>query len=65
MLNEKVLDALLSINVPLDKARAAAISLAEYEPRLSKIENELAVLKWMVGVNITLTIGILLKLLIT
>ena len=72
MMNEKVLDALLSINVPLDKARAAAISLAEYEPQLSKIEgdiagikNELTTIKWLMGGQFTLTVGILLRLLIT
>jgi len=69
MLNEQVLDALLAINVPADKARAAAISLAEYEPKLAAFDLKLATLEgkvthlqWMVGVNTALLVTVLFKL---
>jgi hypothetical protein len=35
---------------PEDKARAAAEELAGYESRFARIETDLAVLKWMLGV---------------
>ena len=76
MLNEQVLDALRSINVPEDKARAAAISLTEYEPKLEAVKGQLsdlkvdvadvkgrlAMLQWMIGVNTALLITVLFKL---
>jgi hypothetical protein len=43
-------DALLAAGSPEDKARAAAEELAGYESRFAKIETDLAVLKWMLGV---------------
>ena len=44
-----------------EKARAAARAMAGYEPRFSKIEADLAVLKWMCGLNIGLSLTILFK----
>ena len=43
-------DALIAAGAPEDKARAAAEELAGYESRSAKIETDLAVLKWMLGV---------------
>jgi hypothetical protein len=43
-------DALIAAGSPEDKARAAAEELAGYESRFAKIETDLAVLKWMLGV---------------
>jgi hypothetical protein len=43
-------DALLAAGSPEDKARAAAEELAGYESRFAKIETDLAVLRWMLGV---------------
>ena len=43
-------DALIAAGAPEDKARAAAEELAGYESRFAKIETDLAVLKWMLGV---------------
>ena len=37
---------------PEEKARAAAEELAAYEARFVKIEQELAVIKWMLGVTL-------------
>jgi hypothetical protein len=56
-------DALLAGNVPEDKARKAAEAVAQYENRPAKIEADLGLLKWMVGTNILLTLGVLWKLL--
>jgi hypothetical protein len=50
-------------SIPEDVARKAAEEAAGYENRLAKIESDLALLKWMVGVNTALTLGILFKLL--
>ena len=48
----KTYDALVAAGAPEDKARAAAEELAGYESRFAKIETELAVIKWMLGVVI-------------
>ncbi len=48
-----------------DKARKAAEELAAYEPRFSKLESDVALLKWMVGFNIGLTllvVGLVLRI---
>jgi hypothetical protein len=45
----EVYDAFISAGVPEDKARKAAEAIASYENRLSGIERDLAVLKWMTG----------------
>ncbi|MCG8328676.1 MAG: hypothetical protein MI974_13380 [Chitinophagales bacterium] len=39
-----------------EKAMKAAQELATYENRLNKIEQDLAVLKWMVGFNMAFSI---------
>ncbi len=46
----KTYDALIAAGAPEDKARDAAEELAAYENRLARIETELAVIKWMLGV---------------
>jgi hypothetical protein len=49
---------------PATKPRAAAEEAAGYENRLSSVESKLAVLTWMVGTNIVLTLavfGVLLR----
>ncbi len=58
-------DALKSAGADDDKARKAAEELAAYEPRFSKLEGDVALLKWMVGFNIALTLfvaGLILRL---
>ncbi len=47
---------------PDDRARAAAEEVAAYENRLGNVETKLAVLTWMVGANIALTIAVVVKL---
>ena len=46
----KTYEALVAVGAPEDKARAATEELAGYEARFAKIETDLAVLKWMLGV---------------
>ena len=52
--------ALRKANVPEDEAREASEEVAGYETRLTKVESDLSVLKWMVAANIGLTATILL-----
>jgi hypothetical protein len=59
----EVYDAFLAARVPDATARKAAEAVAIYEDRLSGIERELAVLRWMVGTNVVLTLAVLGKLL--
>jgi hypothetical protein len=55
----KLYDALRAANVPDEMARDAAVEGAQYENRAAKIETDLALLKWMVGSNIAITLIVL------
>jgi hypothetical protein len=57
----KTYDALIAAGAPDDKARAAAEELAGYESRFTKIVTDLAVLKWMVGVNLAASLSLVIK----
>lgn len=57
----KTYDALVAAGAPEEKARAAAEELAGYESRFAKIETDLAVLKWMVGVVIAGVASLIIK----
>jgi predicted ATPase len=57
-------DALKEAGASEEKARAAATSVAVYENRFAKLETDLAVLKWIAGTNVVLTLAVLAKLLI-
>jgi hypothetical protein len=52
---------LLAAGSPEDKARAAAEELAGYESRFQKIETDLAVIKWMLGVVIAALASLVIK----
>jgi hypothetical protein len=54
-------DALVAAGSPEDKARAAAEELAGYESRFTKIETDLAVVKWMLGVVIAGVASLVIK----
>jgi hypothetical protein len=54
-------DALVAAGSPEDKARAAAEELAGYESRFAKIESDLAVVKWMLGVVIAGVASLVVK----
>ena len=58
----KLYAALRAGDVPEDKASQAAEEVAAYENRFAKIETDLTLLKWMVGINIAMTVSIVGKL---
>ena len=62
MIVEEVYEPMKEAGASEEKARAAARAMAGYEPRLSKIETDLAVLKWMCGLNLGVSITILFKI---
>jgi hypothetical protein len=45
----EVYDAFVAAGAPEDKARKAVEAIASYENRFSRVESDLAVLKWMTG----------------
>jgi hypothetical protein len=55
----EVYDALKSARADDEKARAAAIALADTDDVLTEIRQRLRVLEWAVGAN---TVGLVLKL---
>lgn len=62
-------DALIAAGAPEDKARKAAETVAAYESRfsgmdvkLTKLDGDMSLLKWMVGFVLAFQIGIFLKL---
>jgi hypothetical protein len=57
----KTYDALIAAGSPEEKARAAAEELAGYESRFAKIETDLAVIKWMLGVVIAGVASLIVK----
>ena len=54
-------DALKEAGASDEKSRKAAEAIASYENRLSRIEQDLAVLKWMVGVVIGGVLALIIK----
>jgi hypothetical protein len=59
----EVYDAFKAAGVDDEKARKAAEAIASYENKFQEMKTEFQVIKWMVGTNIVLTLGILAKLL--
>jgi hypothetical protein len=57
----KTYAAFKAAGVPEAEAVAAAVELAGYETRLAKIETDLAVIKWMLGVLIAGVAALLIK----
>ncbi len=57
----EVYDALKEAGAGEEKARAAAEAIAGYENRFAKIDQDLAVIKWMAGFNLALTTAVLWK----
>ncbi len=56
-------DALKSAGAPEDQARKTAEVVAGYENRFSRIEGDLTQLKWMVGFNLAISVGVIMLLL--
>ena len=64
MMNMELYDALISVNVPESKARKAAMSVLGHDrvdtkAVIADIKADIHVLKWMVGVNMALTMGLI------
>lgn len=64
-MNTELYDALISVNAPEIIARKAAMSVLGHDQVATKadiaeIKADMRVLKWMVGVNMTLTLGLIL-----
>jgi hypothetical protein len=57
----EVYEALKEAGASEAKAKAAAESLAHYENRFAKIEADLLIVKWMLGVVIAGILSLLLK----
>lgn len=57
----KTYDALKAAGAPEEQARAAAEEIAAYENRVTSVESDLRLLKWMVGANFAVSIAILLR----
>jgi hypothetical protein len=60
-MSSELYDALLAAGAPEDKARAAAVAVVGYEERFHRIERDQAVLKWMVGFNLAISVAVLFK----
>ena len=60
----KVYDALKSAGAEDDKARAAAIVLADSDNAFAEIRQRLRVLEWAVGANTVMLVGLVLKLIV-
>lgn len=58
---KEVYDAFKEAGVSEDKASDAAKAIADYDNRFNKIESDLLILKWMVGLVIVVEILPLLK----
>ena len=54
----KTYDALKAAGAPEEKAREAAEEIAGFEDRLTGIESDLKLLKWMLGFNLALSMAI-------
>ena len=57
MLIEEFYDALKEAGASEERARAAARAIAGYESRFARLVGDLSLLKWMVGVNVGLTVS--------
>jgi hypothetical protein len=59
---EKLYDALRAANVPDDKARAAAVEVAEFKESISDIKATLRLHTWILSFNTALIVAIAGKL---
>ena len=61
MIIEEIYDAFIEAGASEDKARAAARAMTNHETRISKIESDINLLKWMSGFNLAMTVAILFR----
>jgi hypothetical protein len=57
----KTYDAFIAAGAPEEKARGAAEELAAYETRFAKIEQDLVIIKWMLGFVIAGVASLIVK----
>lgn len=57
----KTYDAFIAAGAPEEKARDAAEELAAYETRFAKVEQDLAIIKWMLGMVIAGVASLIIK----
>ena len=57
----EVYEALKEACASEEKAAKAAEAIASYESRFNKVETDLALIKWMVGFNLAISVAILFK----
>ena len=57
----EIYDALIEAGASESKSRAAATAIADYEKRFNKIESDLLIVKWMIGVVIAGVISLVMK----
>jgi hypothetical protein len=62
---EKPYDAPRAANVPDEKARAAAVEIAEYKESISDIRSTLRLHTWILSFNTALIIAVVSKLFLT
>lgn len=62
LMSSEVYDAFVSAGTPEDKALKAAEAIANFDNRFTKIDGEIAVLKWMTGFGLAVSMAILTKL---
>ena len=60
----EVYDAVKSAGADDEKARAAAIALADTDTIMTDIRQRLRVLEWAVGANTVMLVGLVLKLIV-
>ncbi|WP_174299711.1 integrase [Caulobacter sp. S45] len=61
MMVKEVYDALLAAGAPEDKAARAAQALAGNDNRFNKVESDLTLLKWMVGLVMAGIVALITK----
>lgn len=59
---EKLYDALRAGHVPDDKARAAAVEVAEFRDSIAEIKSTLRLHSWVLGFNTAMLVAIVGKL---
>lgn len=59
---EKLYDALRATNIPDEKARAAAVEVAEFKESIAEIKSTLRLHTWILSVNTALMLAIIGKL---
>ena len=59
---EKLYDALKSANVPDEKARAAAVEVAEFQESIGELKSTLRLHTWILSINTAMITAIVGKL---